>query len=130
RSMQCVGVLRMHPSEQSILADTFPPEKRGMSFSVYAIAVVVSPALGPTIGGWITYNYSWRWIFFMNIPFGILSVLLTSLLVSDPPWLKNNKSGGVKVDYIGFGLLALGLGALQVVLDKGEREDWFETHYI
>jgi len=91
---------------------------------------VVAPALGPTIGGWITDNYSWRWIFFMNIPFGILSVLLTSLLVSDPPWLKSKKSGGVKVDYIGFGLLALGLGALQIVLDKGEREDWFETRYI
>jgi DHA2 family multidrug resistance protein len=94
------------------------------------MAVVVAPALGPTIGGWITDNYSWRWIFFINIPIGVLSILLTSQLVSDPPWLKGKKQAGVKVDYIGFGLLALGLGALQVVLDKGEREDWFSTHYI
>ena len=130
RVLQGVGGGGLQPSEQAILADTFPPAKRGMAFAVYAMAVVVAPALGPTIGGWITDNYSWRWIFFMNIPFGILSVLLTSLLVSDPPWLRSNKSGGVKVDYIGFGLLALGLGALQVVLDKGEREDWFETRYI
>jgi DHA2 family multidrug resistance protein len=130
RVMQGVGGGGLQPSEQAILADTFPPAKRGMAFAVYAMAVVVAPALGPTIGGWITDNYSWRWIFFMNIPFGILSVLLTSLLVSDPPWLRSKKSGGVKVDYIGFGLLALGLGALQIVLDKGEREDWFETRYI
>jgi len=130
RVLQGVGGGGLQPSEQAILADTFPPAKRGMAFAVYAMAVVVAPALGPTIGGWITDNYSWRWIFFMNIPFGILSVLLTSLLVSDPPWLKSKRSGGVKVDYIGFGLLALGLGALQIVLDKGEREDWFETRYI
>jgi len=130
RVLQGVGGGGLQPSEQAILADTFPPAKRGMAFAVYAMAVVVAPALGPTIGGWITDNYSWRWIFFMNIPFGILSVLLTSLLVSDPPWLRSKKSGGVKVDYIGFGLLAIGLGALQIVLDKGEREDWFETRYI
>jgi len=130
RVLQGVGGGGLQPSEQAILADTFPPAKRGMAFAVYAMAVVVAPALGPTIGGWITDNYSWRWIFFMNLPFGVLSVLLTSLLVSDPPWLKSKKSGGIKVDYIGFGLLALGLGALQIVLDKGEREDWFETRYI
>jgi MFS transporter, DHA2 family, multidrug resistance protein len=130
RVLQGVGGGGLQPSEQAILADTFPPAKRGMAFAVYAMAVVVAPALGPTIGGWITDNYSWRWIFFMNIPFGVLSVLLTSLLVSDPPWLKKSHSGGIKVDYIGFGLLALGLGALQIVLDKGEREDWFETRYI
>ena len=130
RVLQGVGGGGLQPSEQAILADTFPAEKRGMAFAVYAMAVVVAPALGPTIGGWITDNYSWRWIFFMNIPFGVLSVLLTSLLVSDPPWLKGKKSAGVKVDYIGFSLLAIGLGALQIVLDKGEREDWFETRYI
>src|SRR5580704_1075453 len=130
RILQGAGGGCLQPSEQAILADTFPPAQRGMAFAIYGMAVVVAPALGPTIGGWITDNYSWRWIFFMNIPFGILSVMLTSLLVSDPPWLKSKKSGGVKVDYIGFGLLALGLGALQIVLDKGEREDWFETRYI
>src|SRR6202045_4163754 len=130
RVLQGAGGGGLQPSEQSILADTFPPAKRGMAFAVYGMAVVVAPALGPTIGGWITDNYSWRWIFFMNIPVGILSVALTSLLVSDPPWVRSRKTSGIKVDYIGFGLLALGLGALQIVLDKGEREDWFETHYI
>jgi DHA2 family multidrug resistance protein len=120
----------LQPSEQAILADTFPPAKRGMAFAVYAMAVVVAPALGPAIGGWITDNYSWRWIFFINIPIGVLSLSLTSLVVADPPWLNGKRSGGVKVDYIGFALLALGLGALQVLLDKGEREDWLETHYI
>lgn len=130
RVLQGAGGGGLQPSEQAILADTFPPAKRGMAFAIYGMAVVVAPALGPTIGGWITDNYSWRWIFFMNIPIGVLSVFLTSLLVSDPPWLKGKKAAGVKVDYIGFGLLALGLGALQIVLDKGEREDWFETRYI
>ena len=130
RILQGAGGGGLQPSEQAILADTFPPAKRGMAFAIYGMAVVVAPALGPTIGGWITDNYSWRWIFFMNIPVGILSVALTSLLVSDPPWIRAKKSSGIKVDYIGFGLLALGLGALQIVLDKGEREDWFQTHYI
>src|SRR6202049_3282244 len=130
RILQGAGGGGLQPSEQAILADTFPPAKRGMAFSIYGMAVVVAPAIGPTLGGWVTDNYSWRWIFFMNIPVGILSIALTSLLVSDPPWLRGKKSGGIKVDYIGFGLLAIGLGALQIVLDKGEREDWFETHYI
>jgi len=130
RVLQGAGGGGLQPSEQAILADTFPPAGRGMAFAVYGMAVVVAPALGPTIGGWITDNYSWRWIFFINIPVGVLSVLLTSLFVSDPPWLQAKERAGVKVDYIGFGLLALGLGALQVLLDKGEREDWFETRYI
>ncbi len=130
RVLQGAGGGGLQPSEQAILADTFPPAKRGMAFAMYGMAVVVAPALGPTIGGWITDNYSWRWIFFMNIPIGVLSVFLTSLLVFDPPWLSGKKSSGVKVDYIGFGLLALGLGALQIVLDKGERDDWFEARYI
>ncbi|MGH8402935.1 MAG: DHA2 family efflux MFS transporter permease subunit, partial [Gammaproteobacteria bacterium] len=130
RVLQGAGGGGLQPSEQAILADTFTPAKRGMAFAVYGMAVVVAPALGPTIGGWITDNYSWRWIFFINIPVGVLSILLTSQLVKDPPWLKGRKAAGVKVDYIGFGLLALGLGALQVILDKGEREDWFSTHYI
>src|SRR3984893_637067 len=130
RILQGAGGGGLQPSEQAILADTFPPAKRGMAFAIYGMAVVVAPALGPTIGGWITDNYSWRWIFFMNIPVGILSVALTSLLVSDPPWIRSKKAGGIKVDYIGFGLLAIGLGALQILLDKGEREDWCEPHYI
>jgi DHA2 family multidrug resistance protein len=100
RVMQGAGGGGLQPSEQAILADTFPPAKRGMAFAVYGMAVVVAPALGPTIGGWITDNYSWRWIFFINIPIGVLSLSLTSLLVADPPWLKGRRRGGIKVDYI------------------------------
>src|SRR5208282_2563818 len=126
RVLQGVGGGGLQPSEQAILADTFSPAKRGMAFAVYGMAV-----LGPTLGGWITDNFTWRWIFFINIPVGILSLILTSRLISDPPYLKKKKKrAGVKIDYIGFGLIALGLGLLQVVLDKGQREDWFETPYI
>ena len=129
RVLQGAGGGGLQPSEQAILADTFPPAKRGMAFAVYGMAVVVAPALGPTLGGWITDNFTWRWIFLVNIPVGVLSLILTSRLISDPPYLKK-KRAGVKIDYIGFGLIALGLGMLQVVLDKGQREDWFETTYI
>ena len=130
RVLQGAGGGGLQPSEQAILADTFPPAKRGMAFAVYGMAVVAAPALGPTLGGWITDNFTWRWIFFVNIPVGVLSLILTSRLISDPPYLKKRKRAGVKIDYIGFGLIALGLGLLQVVLDKGQREDWFETPYI
>jgi DHA2 family multidrug resistance protein len=130
RVLQGVGGGGLQPSEQAIMADTFSPEKRGMAFAVYGMAVVVAPALGPTLGGWITDNFTWRWIFFINIPVGILSLILTSRLISDPPYLKEKKRAGVKIDYIGFGLIAIGLGFLQVVLDKGQRDDWFESPYI
>ena len=130
RVLQGAGGGGLQPSEQAILADTFPPAKRGMAFAVYGMAVVAAPVLGPTLGGWITDNFTWRWIFFINIPVGILSLILTSRLISDPPYMKEKKRAGVKIDYIGFGLIALGLGLLQIVLDKGQREDWFETPYI
>jgi len=130
RVLQGVGGGGLQPSEQAILADTFPPAKRGMAFAVYGIAVVTAPAIGPTLGGWITDNFSWRWIFFINIPVGILSILLTSRLIQDPPYLKRRKLSETKIDYIGLSFVALGLGALQVVLDKGQREDWFESHFI
>jgi len=130
RVLQGAGGGGLQPSEQAILADTFPPAKRGMAFAVYGMAVVAAPALGPTLGGWITDNYTWRWIFFINVPVGILSLTLTSWLISDPPYMKNKKRAGAKIDYVGFGLIALGLGMLQVVLDKGQRADWFETPYI
>src|SRR5260221_5286641 len=120
----------LQPSEQTILADTFPPAKRGMAFAVYGVAVVMAPGIGPTLGGWITDNFSWRWIFFVNIPVGILSLLLTSRLIQDPPYLKRKKLSETKIDYIGLGLVTLGLGTLQIVLDKGQREDWFESHFI
>ncbi|MBS1849961.1 MAG: DHA2 family efflux MFS transporter permease subunit [Acidobacteria bacterium] len=130
RILQGVGGGGLQPSEQAILADTFPPAKRGMAFAVYGVAVVMAPAIGPTLGGWITDNYTWRWIFFINIPVGILSLLLTSRLIQDPPYLKLKKLSELKVDYVGLGFVALGLGALQIVLDKGQRDDWFESHFI
>jgi len=130
RVLQGAGGGGLQPSEQAILADTFPPAKRGMAFAVYGIAVVMAPAIGPTLGGWITDNYTWRWIFFVNIPVGILSLLLTSRLIQDPPYLKRRGLSELKVDYVGLGFVALGLGALQVVLDKGQRDDWFESHFI
>ena len=131
RVLQGAGGGGLQPSEQSILADTFPPAKRGMAFAVYGMAVVVAPALGPTLGGWITDTYSWRWIFFINVPVGIISLLLTSRLISDPPHLSGERRGkNWSIDYIGLGLLALGLGTLQVVLDKGQRDDWFDSRLI
>jgi len=120
----------LQPSERAILADTFAPEKRSVAFALYGMAVVVAPAIGPTIGGWITDNYTWRWIFFLNIPVGILSILLTSRIVEDPPYLKRvrEKVGGI--DGIGLGLLAVTIGALQIMLDKGQEKDWFGSNLI
>jgi DHA2 family multidrug resistance protein len=130
RVLQGVGGGGLQPSEQAILADTFEPRKRGMAFAVYGMAVVLAPAIGPTLGGWITDNFNWRWIFFINIPVGIVSLLLTNVLISDPPYMKKGNRKGFRVDFVGLGLLALGLGALQVVLDKGQRDDWFGSHFI
>src|ERR1700716_2189566 len=130
RILQGAGGGGLQPSEQAILADTFPPAKRGMAFAVYGVAVVMAPAIGPTLGGWITDNFSWRWIFFVNIPVGILSLLLTSRLIQDPPYFKRRKLGETRIDYTGLGFVALGLGTLQVVLDKGQRDDWFESPFI
>jgi MFS transporter, DHA2 family, multidrug resistance protein len=130
RVLQGAGGGGLQPSEQAILADTFPPAKRGMAFAVYGIAVVTAPAIGPTLGGWITDNFTWRWIFFINIPVGILSILLSSRLIQDPPYMKRRKLRETSIDYIGLGFVALGLGTLQVVLDKGQRDDWFESHFI
>jgi MFS transporter, DHA2 family, multidrug resistance protein len=130
RILQGAGGGGLQPSEQAILADTFPPAKRGMAFAVYGLAVVLAPAIGPTLGGWITDNFTWRWIFLLNIPVGILSLMLTSRLIQDPPHMKRKKLSETRIDYIGLGLVALGLGTLQVVLDKGQRDDWFESHFI
>ena len=130
RIMQGLGGGGLAPSEQAILADTFPPAQRGMAFAVYGIAVVTAPAIGPTLGGWITDNYDWRWIFFINIPVGVLSLFLTSRLVEDPPYLRGTKKSSIRIDYIGLALLSIGLAALQIVLDKGERDDWFSSSFI
>lgn len=120
----------LQPSEQAILADTFPPAKRAMAFATYGMAVVLAPAIGPTVGGWITDNYSWRWIFFLNIPVGILSLLLTSRLVEDPPYVTERKKKREGVDYWGLGLLIVAIGALQTMLDKGQEDDWFGSRFI
>jgi DHA2 family multidrug resistance protein len=101
-----------------------------MAFAIYGVAVVTAPAIGPTLGGWITDNFTWRWIFFINIPVGIISLLLTSRLIQDPPYLKRRKLSETSIDYIGLGFVALGLGTLQIILDKGQRDDWFESHFI
>ena len=120
----------LQPSEQSILADTFPPQKRSMAFAVYGVAVVMAPVLGPTVGGWIVDNYSWRWIFFLNIPVGILSLILSNRLVEDPPYLAEIRKRREGIDYWGLGLLILSIGAIQIMLDKGQEEDWFGSRFI
>ena len=134
RILQGLGGGGMAPSEQSILADTFPPEKRAQAFALYGIAVIIAPTIGPTLGGWITDNYSWHWIFFINIPFGILSLSLVQWLLVEPEMLKRERRErlrhGLKVDWIGFALVALWLGCLEIVLDKGQRDDWFASHFI
>jgi DHA2 family multidrug resistance protein len=134
RVLQGAGGGGLQPSEQAILADTFPPKQRGQAFAVYGMAVVLAPAIGPTLGGWITDNYDWRWIFFINVPIAILSLILTSRIVEDPPHIKNevalSRKRGLNLDYTGFGLLALGFGSLQFVLDKGQEDDWFGSHLI
>ena len=131
RVMQGIGGGALQPISQAILVESFPREKQGMAMAVYGMGVVVAPVIGPTLGGWITDNYSWRWIFLINIPIGILSLLLTSMLIADPPYLvRRSLKDGLKVDYVGFSLLALGLGSLEVVLDEGQREDWFSSNFI
>ncbi len=118
----------LQPNQQSIILDTFPPERRSAAFGVTAIATIVAPVLGPTLGGYITDQASWRWIFFLNIPVGTLAVFLVSVLVEDPPWEKNKRSRGV--DYVGLSLITLGLGSLQIMMDRGEDEGWFQSGFI
>jgi DHA2 family multidrug resistance protein len=131
RILQGVGGGGLQPSEQAILNDTFSLEKRGMAFAVYGFAVVVAPTIGPWLGGWITDNFSWRWIFYINVPVGIISLILTHFLVSDPPYAKKaTLKTGFRIDYIGIGLISLGLGSMQIILDKGQREDWLSSNFI
>ncbi len=131
RVLQGLGGGALQPVSQAILRETFPREKQGMAMAVYGMGVVFAPVVGPTLGGWITDNYTWRWIFLINIPVGICSLLLTSLLIFDPPYLfRKTLRDGLKIDYIGLGLLATGLGALEIMLDEGQRNDWFSSHGI
>ena len=118
----------LQPNQQSIILDTFPPAQRGRAFSLTAVATVVAPVLGPTIGGWITDNYSWRWVFFINIPIGVIATFAVLSLVEDPPWAKAQSR--VTTDYVGIGLIALTFAAFQVMLDRGEDDDWFSSPLI
>jgi MFS transporter, DHA2 family, multidrug resistance protein len=128
RVIQGAGGGALQPIAQAVLLESFPREKRGSAMSVYAIGVVVAPILGPTIGGWLTDNYSWRWVFYINIPIGILAVILCSILLEDPPYLKGARPG--KIDFVGFALLIVWIGSLQVLLDKGQDSDWLYSKLI
>ena len=135
RVLQGMGGGGLAPSEQAILVDTFPPAKRGGAFALYSMAIVMAPAVGPTLGGFITDNYSWRWVFFINIPVGILSLFLSSQLIHDSPEFEQEaaearRGGKLRIDYLGILLIGLGLGCLEVVLDKGQEDDWFGSPFI
>jgi len=130
RILQGAGGGGLQPMAQAILADTFPPQQRGLAFALYGITAIMAPTIGPTLGGWITFNYSWRWIFFINLPVGLITWFLVRRVVEDPPYVARLKSAGVKLDYIGIALLTLGVGALQVLLDKGQEDDWFGSRFI
>ncbi|MFN7995148.1 MAG: DHA2 family efflux MFS transporter permease subunit [Bryobacteraceae bacterium] len=130
RILQGIGGGALQPISQAILVESFPRHKQGMAMAVYGMGVVVAPVIGPTLGGWITDNYSWRWIFLINIPVGALSLTLTSMLISDPAYLIRKAFKGLKVDYIGLGLLSLGLASLEICLDEGQRDDWFSSKLI
>jgi DHA2 family multidrug resistance protein len=128
RILQGAGGGALQPIAQSVLLESFPPEKRGSAMALYGLGVVVAPIIGPTLGGWITDNYSWRWIFYINLPVGALAVFMANIFVEDPPYIKNQRPG--RIDYIGFGLMAVGLAALELVLDTGQKEDWFASSWI
>src|SRR5512140_1650173 len=128
RIIQGIGGGTLIPISQAVLLESFPPEKRGVAMATFGMGVVVAPILGPTLGGWITDNYSWRWIFYINLPVGIFAALMAQAFVEDPPYIKHAKIE--KVDFTGFALLAVWLGTLQVILDKGQQEDWFASEWL
>ena len=128
RILQGIGGGALQPIAQAVLLESFPPSKRGAAMAVYGMGIVVAPIIGPTLGGWITDNYSWRWIFYINLPIGAIAAFMANSFVEDPPYLKNQKPG--RIDYIGFGLMALGLAALELTLDLGQQKDWFSSSFI
>ena len=128
RILQGAGGGALQPIAQAVLLESFPPEKRGSAMAVFGMGIVVAPIIGPTLGGWITDNYTWRWIFYINVPVGIVAVLMARAFIEDPPYIKQQRPG--RIDYIGFSLMALALGTLQLVLDKGQEEDWFSSSLI
>jgi DHA2 family multidrug resistance protein len=130
RVLQGAGGGGMQPMAQAIMADSFEPQKRGQAFALYGLVAVLAPSIGPTLGGWITDNFSWRWIFFINIPVGILAFILVTRLVDDPPWIKADPSKLRNMDYMGLAFLTIAMGGLQIMLDKGEENDWFTSGFI
>ncbi|MGZ4846038.1 MAG: DHA2 family efflux MFS transporter permease subunit [Candidatus Angelobacter sp.] len=130
RVIQGAGGGGMQPMAQAIMADSFEPHKRGQAFALYGLVAVLAPSIGPTLGGWITDNYTWRWIFFINIPVGILAFILVTRLVEDPPWIKADPSKLKNMDYMGLAFLTIAMGGMQIMLDKGEEQDWFSSGFI
>jgi DHA2 family multidrug resistance protein len=130
RVLQGAGGGGLQPMAQAIMADSFEPSKRGLAFALYGLVAVLAPSIGPTLGGWITDNYSWHWIFYINIPVGILALFLTNRLVEDPPYQKSDRKNLYRIDYIGVSLLVISMGALQIMLDKGEEKNWFGSNFI
>jgi DHA2 family multidrug resistance protein len=127
RIIQGIGGGAIIPLGQAILRESFPPEEQGIAMGMYGFGVVLGPAFGPTLGGWLTDNFTWRWIFFVNIPIGILNLVLITRFLHDPPYLKRERG---KIDFQGLGFLVLGLGALQIMLEKGGTRDWFHSNFI
>ncbi|MDO8785151.1 MAG: DHA2 family efflux MFS transporter permease subunit, partial [Syntrophales bacterium] len=127
RVLQGIGGGALQPLSQSILLETFPRKQHGMAMAIFGIGIMFGPIIGPLMGGWITDNWSWHWIFFINVPIGIISVLMIMLFISDPPYLKRQI---LKIDYWGLTLLAVGLGCLQIMLDRGQRDDWLSSGFI
>ncbi|MGD0571375.1 MAG: DHA2 family efflux MFS transporter permease subunit [Candidatus Sulfotelmatobacter sp.] len=130
RVIQGAGGGGLQPMAQAIMADSFEEKKRGQAFALYGLVAVLAPSIGPTLGGWITDNYSWRWIFYINIPVGILAFFLVMRFVEDPPWIKADRSNLKKLDYIGLGLLTVAMGGMQIMLDKGEENNWLASNFI
>src|SRR5881394_381691 len=128
RILQGLAGGALQPIAQAVLLESFPPAKRGAAMALYGMGIVVAPIIGPTLGGWITDNYSWRWIFYINLPVGIIASFMANAFVEDPPYLKGQKPG--RIDYMGFGLMALGLSALELTLDLGQQRDWFSSSTI
>src|SRR5579871_939673 len=127
RVMQGASGGGLQPLSQAIMLEAFPPEKRGKAMAFWGLGIVVAPMLGPVLGGWITDSYSWRWVFYINLPVGILGLIMSSLFIFDPHYISRKTE---RVDYWGIGLLALGIAALQIMLDKGQEEDWLSSHFI
>jgi DHA2 family multidrug resistance protein len=130
RFVQGIGGGALLATSQAILVETFPPEELGLATGLFGLGVVVGPTIGPTLGGWITDSYSWPWIFFINVPIGALAAFLTLTFIADDPEAQASRREGEAVDWWGIGLLAAGIGSLQILLERGEAEDWFETPYI